>query len=146
MYNILNGCGFLLEENIKKIEEHYKAKYVFESCLKSVTGNWTSMTAAIFYTEEAHPQGSNYFGLYFNNKNFMITNGISAIEPFEGILIDNDVVYSRHRHDYRCHNGIFVDGGRDYLRWGGERYNDARIVKITINKDKLEVNEDAVIP
>ena len=113
--------------------------------MKSKSGNWTLITAAIFYTEEAHPEGSNYFAIYYNDQNhLMISNGISAIEPFEGILIDNDVIYSRHRHDYRCHNGIFVDGGRDYLRWGGERYLSATPVKIKVNKDRLEV-VDAIV-
>ena len=34
----------------------------------------------------------------------------------------SDVVWSRHRHDWRaCSCGAsFVDGGRDYLRYGGE--------------------------
>lgn len=145
MYNILNGCSFISAENIKKIEEHYNAKYVFESPLKTRGGGWSYNSAAIFYTEVAHPQGSNYFGLYYNDQNnLMITNGISATEEFEGVAIDGDVVYSRSRHDYRGHNGIFVDGGRDYLRWGGERYLSATPVKIKVNKDRLEV-VDAVI-
>ena len=35
----------------------------------------------------------------------------------------DDIIESKHRHDFvRCKCGaIFVDGGRDYLRRGGER-------------------------
>lgn len=39
-----------------------------------------------------------------------------------------DVIVSRHRHDFKfCQCGeTFVDGGRDYLRWGGA----GRIVEV----------------
>ena len=135
--NILNECSFLKPEGIAKVEEKYNAKYVFESCLKTKDGGWCNMPVAIFYTETPHPQGSNYFGLYRNDfGDFMITDGISATEPFDALQVGDDVIYSRYRHDYREHNGAMVDGGRDYFR-------HTRLigtpVMLRVNKDKLEI-------
>ena len=133
---IHNECTFLKPEGIKIIEEKYNAKYVFESCIKN-KDSWCNFPVAIFYTEEAHPQGSNYFGIYVDERriNFLITNGISATEPFDGLQIDDDVIYSRYRHDYRTLGEGMVDGGRDYFK----RSLHGTPVKLGVNKDKLEI-------
>jgi len=135
--NILNECSFLKPEGIAKVEEMYKAKYVFESCLKQTSGNWSNFPCAIFYTETPHPEGSNYFGLYRTDYgDIMITNGISATEePFDALQVGDDVIYSRYRHDYREHNGAMVDGGRDYFRHS----LNGIPVKLQVLKDKLEL-------
>jgi hypothetical protein len=143
--NIKNESSWLPEESIIKIEDKYNAKYVFESCLKNVHGDWANFPVAIFYTEEAHPQGSNYFGLYkTEDGDIMITNGIRATEePFSGVMAKNgDVIYSRYRHDYRTSDdgSVFVDGGRDYFRSGV--YAKEQYVSLRVNKDKLEVYEN----
>ena len=111
-------CSFIKEEMIPVIEKEYNAKYVLETDLKSKHGGWANRPAAIFYTEEAHPRGSNYFALYFDGSSLMITDGLHSIKDvvFTGIEAEGEVVYSRYRHDYReGKNGAFVDGGRDYL-------------------------------
>lgn len=136
---ILNECSFLKPEGIKKIEELRNAKYVFESCLKLKDGGWCNWPAAIFYTEEAHPQGSNYFAIFNIDDGFMITNGISATEPFNGLLVGEEVVYSRYRHDYREYKGAMVDGGRDYFKRSSDRGTP---VKIKVVKDHLEIIND----
>ena len=134
--NIRNECTFLKPEGIAKIEDAYNAKYVFESCIKTIDGGWGDFPAAIFYTETPHPRGSNYFGVYVDhNGEFMITNGISATEPFDALQIDEDIIYSRYRHDFREHNGYMVDGGRDYFR----RSADGTPVKLQVVGDHLEV-------
>lgn len=135
---ILNECTWLKPEGIKIIEDKYNAKYVFESCLKLKDGGWCNMPVAIFYTEEAHPEGSNYFGLYLTDfGDLMITNGISATEPFNALLVDGDVVYSRYRHDYREHKRAIVDGGRDYFKHNGV----GQTVMLQVVGDHLEVME-----
>jgi hypothetical protein len=135
---INKDCSFLNPEAIKLIEERYNAKYVFESPLKDKKGNWTDASFAIFFTEIPHPEGSNYFGIYHTEIGWMIADGISAVQdPFEAVCIDEDIVYSRYRHDFRTHNGIFVDGGKDYLRWGGTRMSEAKVVNLIIVKDQL---------
>ena len=134
---IHNECSFLKPEGIKFIEENYNAKYVFESCLKKKDGGWCNIPVAIFYTEEAHPEGSNYFGLYRTDfGDIMITNGISATEPFDALQVGDDIIYSRYRHDYREYNGAMVDGGRDYFK----RSSDVGTpVKLKVVKDHLEI-------
>jgi hypothetical protein len=136
---IRNECSFLKPESISKIEEHYKATYVFESCLKGRDGNWLNFPAAIFYTETPHPEGSNYFAFYDFGDGARIANGISATEvEYTGIVVGEEVAYSRYRHDYRTLDECFVDGGRDYLRTGG---NPDSLVKFKVVKDKLEIVE-----
>ena len=55
--------SFLKPDGIAKMENMYNATFVMESCIKGKNG-WANFPAAIFYTEEAHPEGSNYFALY----------------------------------------------------------------------------------
>jgi hypothetical protein len=141
---IHNECSFLKPEGVAKVEELYKAKFVMESCVKSGRGGWSDFPVAIFYTEEAHPQGSNYFGLYTQRdyktgeSHFMITNGISATEPFQGIRVGDNVYYSRYCHDYRQCGKVAIDGGRDYTRLVGD-IDSAETVMLHVVKDKLEV-------
>lgn len=133
--------SFLKDESIEKIERHYKAKYVLESCLKAKDGGWANFPAAIFYTQEAHPEGSNYFAIYMDKSGSpMITDALPSIQGviFEGIEAEGEVVYSRFRHDYReGKNGAFVDGGRDYFRYGGDRFDDYNRVKFQVVGDHL---------
>jgi hypothetical protein len=118
----------------------YNAKYVFESCIRNNVGGWVNIPVAIFYTEEAHPEGSNYFGLYKNWRGqLMICNGVSATEEFNALQIDEDIIYSRYRHDYREYKGAMVDGGRDYFRCSADR---GVPVKLKVVKDKLELSEN----
>jgi len=69
----------------------------------------------------------------------MISNAISAVEePFFGILAENgDIIYSRHRHDFRESDDktVFMDGGRDHMR------HDLihEVVKLKVSKDKVVV-------
>ena len=128
-------------KQIKIIEKKYQGRYVLESCLKGKDGEWLNFPAAIFYTEKAHPEGSNYFALFnmpFPDERLMISNGLSAIEqPIKGLLIDGVILYSRYRHDFREFHGINIDGGRDYFKYGGERMNEAKKVCITVVRDKV---------
>lgn len=143
---IHNECSFLKPDGIRKMENMYKATFVMESCIKGKHG-WANFPAAIFYTEEAHPQGSNYFALYvdhgYHRPRFMITDGISATEPFNALQIGEDIIYSRYRHDFREYGEAYVDGGRDYMKWGTTDVNlkETAVVKLKVVKDKLEVVE-----
>jgi hypothetical protein len=143
---IHNESTWLKPDGITKVEQMYNAKYVFESCLKTRFGGWSEFPVAIFYTEQPHPEGSNYFGLFKNAfGQLTITNGISALEEFVGLQIGEDIIYSRYRHDYRTLNeddsAGFIDGGRDYVRYNPEV---GKLVTLKVNKDKLELskNED----
>ena len=139
-------CSFIKPEMIEVFEREYNAKYILETDLRgkdqfSGVMYWANRPAAIFYTEKAHPRGSNYFALYFDGDTLMITDGLPSIKDvvFKGIEAEDEVVYSRYRHDYRAgKNGAFVDGGRDYFRYGGDKFEDYNIVSFRVVKDQLE--------
>jgi hypothetical protein len=137
---VLAECSFIPSSGIAIIEKKMSAKYVCETCLTLRDGSWSNHPVAVFWTEQAHPQGSNWFGIYKDiNGHTMIANAIDATIPFLGVAIDGQVIYSRYRHDYREHNGVFVDGGRDYLRWGGCRITDGKVVKLSVVQDHIEI-------
>jgi len=140
--NILNDCSFLTAEQIKKVEDTYGAKFVFESQLKLRSEKWSDFSAAVFYTAIEHPEGSNWFGIWKRAGKYMISNAISAVdEPFFGIVADNaDVIYSRHVNDCResPDRSTFIAGGRDRLRYDMEHY----VVKLRVYKDKLIIADD----
>ena len=142
-------CSFIKEDMIAVLEKEYNAKYVLETDLLgkdkfSGATFWLNKPAAIFYTEKAHPRGSNYFAVYFSGDSLMITDGLPSVKDvvFSGIEAEGEIVYSRYRHDYReGKNGAFVDGGRDYFRYGGDRFSDYNVVKFKVVKDHLEIIE-----
>jgi hypothetical protein len=134
-------CSFLKPEMIEKIEKQYNAKYVLESCIKGSSGEWCNFPAAIFYTEEEHSHGSNYFAMYIHphRGGLMISNGFTASVPtYTGALVEDEVIYSRYRWDYRQKNDVVVDGGRDYFNTTAHPDD---WVQFKIVKDKLEIIE-----
>jgi hypothetical protein len=110
---------------------------VFESQLKLKSEQWSDFSAAVFYTAEPHPRGSNWFGIWDDGGHLMISNAISAVdEPFFGVVAENgDVIYSRHPHDLRESEdkSVFVDGGRAHFRHDLEH----EIVKLSVVKDRV---------
>ena len=142
--NIDTLSSFLTPEAIAILEKKHNAKYVFESCIKFGNGSWANFPAAIFYTEQAHPKGSNYFAIFqeYDLDGIlsvpMITNGISATEPvYTGIVSKDKIIYSRYRYDYRKGEYGAIDGGRDYIKISGY----PKIVKFKVVKDHLEIFE-----
>jgi hypothetical protein len=136
---ILTDCSFLSEKQIEKIAGKYNATYVFESQLKLRGGNWSDFSAAVFYTEIPHPEGSNWFGIWGDAGKYMVSNAISAVEePFVGILGRNGaVIYSRHRHDLRetDDKSGFISGGRGHAGHDMEHH----VVKLIVSKDKVVI-------
>ena len=107
------------DKTIALICQKYNAKYVIDTCLRTMDGAWANFPAAIFYAKEAHPQGSNYFAIYKGSSgDWLITNGYDAVQGvFHGILFeDGELVHSRYRHDYFVHREAMADGARDYFR------------------------------
>ena len=140
---ILNECSFIKPQSIVDIEKMYNARYVFETCLRAREGGWANFPAAVFYQATSYPGGSNYFALYYdmNGKLYITDAGPSIIdEEFKGLEFEDEVIYSRYRHDYRAgKNGAFVDGGRDYFRYGGDDFDDYNIVAFKVVDDHLEI-------
>jgi hypothetical protein len=131
--------------NIEKAEEHYPgSKYVGEFCIRQPGGSWSESPVAVFYQPNPNRDlgHTNYFGLIRRGSSVYIMNALSAAEePFEGILYRDEVIYSRFRHDFRSSSDgrVFVDGGRDYLRWGGEGMAEGKIVRLQIVGSELMV-------
>lgn len=136
---VLNNPEIITGIDIKKVEEHYNARYVCETTLKTKDG-WRYQPSLIFYSETPHPEGSNYFALSYQDGDLLISNGISATEePIVGIRATNgDIIYSRYRHDYRLSpdHSVFIDGGREYTR-----RSLGSVVNITIQDGNLVVSE-----
>lgn len=128
------------EAAIPLIEERHNGKYVCETCIK-VNGYWRNEPSMIFYSEEAHPEGSNYFAISEQNGAIVISDGISATEPFVGIVADNgEIIYSRFRHDYRTSSdqSVSIDGGRDYTKTVSDKIAP-KIVTLQIVKDQVVI-------
>lgn len=122
-YNVIRDERSVQPINVKKAERHYNATFVGDFCLKTKDGTWSEEPAAIFWVETpSKPEYSNYFGLFVRSGSIYITDGQSAFsEPMCGVVTPSgDVLVSRYRHDYREEEGVFIDGGRDYVRTNGK--------------------------
>lgn len=128
-------------EDINKIEKHYNAKYICDSQIKQENGNYSSYPASFFYTEKAHPEGSNYFALCYMGQphQLMITNGICILDQeITGIVVDDTVYFSRYRHDFVKIGDYSIDGGRDYNKIGYRTSPPLRVT-LKVEKDKLTI-------
>ena len=136
------------EEQIAKIENKYKAKYVCDSCLKTVNGNWGENGVSIFYQKEKHPKfGNNYLGLYYRSTMDLIRNQLMICDAdkieeqtISGIVADNgDVIYSAYRHDFVTSpdKSVMIDGGRDYLMCS--KVPDNRIINIKVVNGEMKL-------
>ncbi len=156
--NVITTSERFHPPQLEKIEAHYEAKYVCETCLMNPGGGWVNQSVSIFYQPDASkvPEGgSQWFGLFFRPadrfsldedapQQLCIVNGISATEhDIEGIVADNgDVIYSHYRHDYRHSpdGSVWIDGGRDYTR-SGLSSKATEFVTLRIVEDKLVIVE-----
>lgn len=132
---INNESSWLGEKQLKLVEEKYNAQYVCELPIKTADGGWVNFPCAIFYTEEKHPDGSNYMALYKNplDGKMYVCDGASAVrETFVGAVADNgEIIYSRYRHDYRMSEdgSVMIDGGKDYVRTTAKKLVSIKVVQ-----------------
>lgn len=135
------------QDGIKKIEEHYGAKYVCDGCVQhSEDGPWANFPVAFFYSEEPHPEfGNQYFAMYWHpiDNDLRICDGTLSVKtPISAVVADDgEVVYSRYRHDYRPSKdgSVWIDGGRDYVRSGLSESSRTVTLKIV---DGVLITED----
>lgn len=133
---------FLSENDVKRAEQHYQSKFVDTFELGRIVD--------VFYNPnpDVAKGHSHYFGLHINP-----INGLLYVSNAEGVLKqhisglvsdDGEVVFSRHRHDYRVSEdgSVSIDGGRDYLRVSildssnGSTITE-RLVRLKIVEDRL---------
>jgi len=118
--NVLHNPQF----DIKKTTAHYTKKdgvpihYVCTSDLDE-----SDVPVDIYYREDSHPDyGNYYFGLYSLDDNVMICKA-DIVETLEFGMISDDKeewVYSQSHHDLVETDTGFIDGGRRYIRRGGD--------------------------
>jgi hypothetical protein len=120
--NILHNPQF----NIDKITAYYTKKdgvpvhYVCTSDLDE-----SDRPFDIYYRDTPHPVHNNYyFGLYKDDKDRMMICKADSIEDYEfGMISEPDTdewVYSRSHHDFVEIGSGFIDGGRRYIKRGGD--------------------------
>ena len=139
--NDTSEAGFV----IPTVEDKYNAKYMGSWALRTRDGAWAEVPSAIFYVE--NPDRSlghtNYFGLFTRGSSTYITKGDSAFTDLTGVLAkDGEVVISRYRHDYRgsSDDSVWIDGGRDYLRYNGV----SKVVSVEVVDGKFYVDGEEV--
>ena len=96
----------------------------------------------IYYRDTPHPDHNNYyFGLYAEEDRMMICKADSVEKYNFGMISDDkeEWVYSQSHHDYVKTDTGFIDGGRKYIKRGGDfdtmRYQVCKV------KDGEFVNE-----
>lgn len=132
--------------DVEQVERKYNATFVGDFCVKGRNGDYVTTTAAVFWQETPpDPSYSNYFALIIQLGDLYITSGASAVEkPIDAVVAkDGEIVYSRHRHDYRTSGdgSVTVDGGRDYVRLIGDSSINAKRVQLVFDGPNIEVKE-----
>lgn len=133
---IKNESALFSNENIQKICELKNAVYVCDTTLAN------GADCAVFYGDTAHPDsGSRYFGLYYhpmNNQLYICNAADIENQEITAVIADNgDIIYSRHRHDYRVSDdkSVWIDGGRSYVRSG--LYDKSKFTTLIVKEGKL---------
>lgn len=144
------------EEGIKKVEKLRNATYMGPWCVKT-KNDWSETPVEVFYQENPNVEAghSHYFGIFRKitlgtvSDDVYITNAESAFSvPITGILDNDEVVVSRYCHDFVDTSSGFIDGGRDYVRFGSSSDGSMPTrVKVTVDGSefKFEVLEDAKV-
>lgn len=118
--------------NIEKVTAHYTKKdgvpvrYVCTSDLDE-----SDRPFDIYYRDTPHPEHNNfYFGLYADDEDRMMICKADTIEKYQfGMISDQDEwVYSRSHHDFVETDSGNIDGGRKYIKRGGDLDNQKHIV------------------
>jgi hypothetical protein len=118
--------------NIEKVTTHYTKKdgvpvrYVCTSDLDE-----SDRPFDIYYRDTPHPDHNNYyFGLYADDEERMMICKADSIEKYQfGMISDQDEwVYSRSHHDLVETESGHIDGGRKYIKRGGDLDNQKHVV------------------
>jgi hypothetical protein len=118
--------------NIEKVTAHYTKKdgvpvhYVCTSDLDE-----SDRPFDIYYRDTPHPEHNNfYFGLYTDDEDRMMICKADSIEKYQfGMISDQDEwVYSRSHHDLVETDSGHIDGGRRYIKRGGDLDNQKHVV------------------
>ena len=128
--NILHNPQF----NIDKITAYYTKKdgvpvhYVCTSDLDE-----SDRPFDIYYRDTPHPVHNNYyFGLYADEEDSMMICKADSIERHTfGMISEPDTdewVYSQSQHNRVANDSGYIDGGRKYIKRGGDLDNQEHII------------------
>lgn len=129
-------------KGIKLIEEKYNCKYVGDFHLERLDTMDISFPVAVFYQETPpNPNYSHYMAMFWApDGHLYITSGADCFKkPVIAAVADNgQIIYSRHRHDYRTSDdeSVSIDGGQSYVRG-----HYKKLVHLIPEKEKLKVVE-----
>ena len=133
--------------DIRAAEQKYNATFVGDFCIKNRRGDFLTETVAVFWQPIPPVEGySHYFALLVRGDVVFITSGQTAFDlPIYGIRAkDGEIVYSRHRHDYRsCKDGSgSIDGGRDYTKLSASELDNTfpELVELKIVNQIIQVH------
>lgn len=95
-------------------------------CTTEIRGN--NLPCDVFFRETPHPEfGNRYFAIFAAKDGVRITDA-DCVEEYTFVCIpdlNGNLHYSRYRHDFvDLDTGSFVDGGRAYVRIGGDLDNN----------------------
>lgn len=137
--SIITAPEFWSQKTVEHLERHYAARYVCEMPYLS-HDTWREDPSLIFWNDVAHPQGSNYFAISRSGDDVVISDAFKTVQfPIIGIRADNgDIIYShcRHHMNRSADGSVWIDGGMDYLRHGGQ---SDRIVYLRVVGDQVQI-------
>ncbi len=128
-------------------EKHPDARFIAEIALPTKGGGWTDNPGIVLYEEHPPAPFSNKFFAYYRypddpfskrdkERGKWVVTGLSNFDPVvEGVYDTTSgiVAISRYGHDYFTTSpGFFVDGGRNYTRFGGSSLSHLAIVKVNL--------------
>jgi hypothetical protein len=106
--------------SVEKVLAYYGKDYIYVCTTAKPFGS--TEIDVYHYTPGVHPKFNNrYLGVLKQNGGLYVTN-MDEVENYKFALLKNkvgDLVYSQHVHDFVQSDDSFVDGGRDYIRSGG---------------------------
>lgn len=116
------------------------SKYVGEFPLSKES----TSSVSLFYQENPpEPFTNNYFGMYYNpymdGVFIMDATEIASKERTGIVNKNNELIYSRNRHDFVVHEGDMIDGGDSYSRFSFGKNNGSYITTFKIEKDKIVI-------
>ena len=118
--------------NTEKVTAHYSkkdgvpVKYVCTTDLDE-----SDRPFDIYYRDTPHPDfGNYYFGLYADDEDRMMICKADTVKKYSfGLISDEDGwVYSRSHHDLVETSSGNIDGGRRYVKRGGDLDKQEHIV------------------
>jgi len=125
-------------------EKHPNARFIAEIALPTKGGGWTDNPGIVLYEENPPAPFTNQFFAYYkypdnhisDERGKWLVTGLSKFDPVvEGVYDTTSgvVAISRYGHDYfTTSTGFFVDGGRNYTRFGGSSLSHLAVVKVNL--------------